>query len=126
MQGHAQTEFVRATQSPNTAIIGLIPIGANKHPKIIAEGLQKGKVNYFIGDNPGAWRTNIPTYGAVVYKDIYDGIDIKFYGNNRQLEYDIIVKPGADPSQVRFAYEGIEDLRINENGDLEIIISRLD
>lgn len=121
---HGQTEFVRATQSPapNTAIISLSFIGANKHPKIVAEGLQKGKINYFIGNNPEEWRTNIPTYSAVVYKEIYDGIDIKFYGNNRHLEYDIIVRPGADPSQVRFAYKGGEDMRVNENGDMEIIV----
>ena len=113
-----------AIRNPKSAIVRLIPLGANKHPKIVAEGLQQGKVNYFIGNQPEGWRTNIPTYGAVVYKDIYDGIDIKFYGNNRQLEYDVIVRHSADPSQVRFAYEGIEDLRVNENGDLEIIVSK--
>ncbi|MCF6147408.1 MAG: hypothetical protein E3K37_01995 [Candidatus Kuenenia sp.] len=104
-----------------SAFVSLIPVGANKHPEIIAEGLQQGKVNYFIG-NQEKWRTNIPTYSAIVYREIYEGIDIRFYGNNRQLEYDIIVKPGADPSLVRFACEGIEDLRVNENGDLEIIV----
>jgi|GEM_PF-3423386 len=112
-----------AIRSPQPAIVKLVPLGANKHPEIVAEGLQKGKVNYFIGNNPEEWRTNIPTYGAVVYKEIYKGIDITFYGNNRQLEYDIIVKPGADPSRVRFTYEGIEDLRVNKDGDLEIIVS---
>ncbi|MBI2471164.1 MAG: SBBP repeat-containing protein [Planctomycetes bacterium] len=110
-------------RNPQPAMVTLVPLGANKHPEIVAEGLQEGKVNYFIGNQPEKWRTNIPTYGAVVYKEIYKGIDIKFYGNNRQLEYDIIVKPGADPSQVRFAYEGVEDLRMNEDGDLEIILA---
>ena len=103
----------------------LILLGANKCPEIVAEGLQECKVNYFIGNDRGKWQTNIPTYSAVVYKNIYDGIDLKFYGSNRQLEYDIIVKPGADPSKVRFTYEGIEDLQVNNNGDLEIILSRL-
>ena len=112
-----------AIQNPQSPLVKLIPLGANKHPEIIAEGLQKGKISYFIGNNPKEWRTNIPTYSAVVYKEIYDGIDIKFYGNNRQLEYDIIVKPGTDPSQVRFAYEGVDDLRVNDNGDLEILLT---
>ena len=103
-------------------LIHLTFIDANPNPEIITEGLQEGKVNYFIGNDQKKWRTNIPTYQAVLYKEVYPGIDIKFYGNNHQLEYDIIVKPGADPSKVQFAYEGVEDLRIAENGDLEIIL----
>ena len=71
-------------------------------------------VNYFIGNDPEKWRTNIPTYRAVLYKEVYPGIDIKFYGSNRQMEYDIIVKPGADPSKVQLAYDGIEGLKITE------------
>ncbi|MEK7719679.1 MAG: SBBP repeat-containing protein, partial [Bacteroidota bacterium] len=113
------------SQLTTTRLVKLILLGANKCPEIVAEGLQECKVNYFIGNDRGKWQTNIPTYSAVVYKNIYDGIDLKFYGSNRQLEYDIIVKPGADPSKVRFTYEGIEDLQVNNNGDLEIILSRL-
>ncbi len=113
------------SQVTTTRLVKLTLLGANKCPEIVAEGLQECKVNYFIGNDRGKWQTNIPTYSAVVYKNIYDGIDLKFYGSNRQLEYDIIVKPGADPSKVRFTYEGIEDLQINNNGDLEIILSRL-
>ena len=110
-------------QSPiHFQLIKLIPLNANKNPEIIAVDPQEGKVNYFVGSDPGKWKTNIATYKAVIYKEIYPGIDLKFYGNNRQLEYDIIVKPGADLSKVRFAYEGIEGLRVTENGDLEIIL----
>ncbi len=101
-------------------LIKLTFLNANPNPEIIAADQQEGKVNYFIGKDPEKWRTNIPTYKAVVYKEVYPGIDIKFYGNNRQMEYDIIIKPGADPSKVQLAYDGIEGLRITENGDLEI------
>jgi len=106
--------------SRKSAHLKLIPLGANKHPEIVAEGLQEGRVNYFIGKDPTKWKTNIPTYHAAVYKEVYPGIDMKFYGNNRQLEYDIVVKPGADPSKIRLAYEGIEALKVTEKGDLEI------
>ena len=101
-------------------VIKLTLLGANKDPEIIAEGLQGGKVNYFIGNDPEKWKTNIATYGSVVYKEVYKGVDIRYYGNNRQLEYDIIVKPGADPRVVKLSYEGIEGLRVTEQGDLEI------
>lgn len=85
--------------------------------------MQDGKVNYFIGD-PKAWRINIPTYKAVLYKEVYKGVDIRFYGTNRQMEYDIIVKPGIDPSNVRLSYEGIEGLRVTEEGDLEVSLKQ--
>ncbi|RIJ88801.1 MAG: hypothetical protein DCC43_15755, partial [Candidatus Brocadia sp.] len=83
--------------------------------------MQECKINYFVG-SPEKWRTNIPTFGAVEYKNIYDGVDMRFYGNNRQMEYDVIVKPGVSPSRVQLCYEGIEDLRIREDGDMEIIL----
>ncbi len=103
-------------------LIKLTFLNANPNPEIIAVDPQEGKVNYFIGNDPNKWRTNIPTYRAVVYKEVYPGIDIKFYGNNRQMEYDVIVKSGADPNLVKLSYEGIEGLKVTENGDLEIAL----
>lgn len=88
--------------------------------KITAEGLMDSRVNYFIGKDSNKWKTDIPTYGAVIYSEVYEGVDVKFYGNNRLLEYDIIVKPGAEPSMVRLSYDGIEGLKVTESGDLYI------
>ena len=115
-------EGVSSDNDAQPAIIKLKPIGANKDPEIIAENKQEGKVNYFIGNDPNKWKTNIPTYQAVVYKEIYKGVDMKFYGNNQQMEYDIIVKPGADPKMVKFSYEGVEGLKVTQEGDLEITL----
>jgi hypothetical protein len=103
-----------------SAHLKLIPLGGNKDPEIVPEGVQKGRGNVFLGNDRAKWKTNIPTYRAAVYKEIYPGVDMKFYGNNRQLEYDIIVKPGADPSKIRLGYEGIKALTVTEKGDLEI------
>jgi hypothetical protein len=50
-----------------------------------------GTSNYFIGNDPAKWRTNVPTYAKVKYEEIYSGIDLVYYGNQRQLEYDFIV-----------------------------------
>lgn len=108
---------------PKAALLKLIPLGAKKHPPIVAEGLQEGKVNYFIGNDPKRWKRSLPTYQAVVYQELYPGIDMKFYGNNRQLEYDIVIKPGADPSKVRLAYEGVKGLKLTEEGGLLIELS---
>ena len=84
--------------------------------------LLAGKVHYFLGNDPKKWHTNLPTYQAVLYREAYPGIDLKFYGTGRQLEYDIIVKPGADPGQVQFQYSGIKKLALTQAGDLAITL----
>jgi hypothetical protein len=107
-------------QNFHVETIKLSPVGANKNPEIVVEGMQNGKVNYLIGNDPEKWKTDIPTYGAVLYKNIYKDIDIKYYGNNRRMEYDVIVKPGADYSQVQFSYDGIKGLKIRDDGKMEV------
>jgi hypothetical protein len=75
-------------------------------------------VNYFIGEDPSKWRANIPTYQKVAYKNVYDGIDLVYYGNQGHLEYDLIVAPGADPTQIRLAFHGAEQIAVDAQGDL--------
>jgi len=113
-----ETNLVR--QGSHSEFVKLSAVGANKSAPIVAEGLQEGKVNYFIGNDPKHWKTNGPTYQAVVYREVYPGVDMRFHGNNRQLEYDIVLRPGADPSKIKFAYEGIEDLEVTADGALLI------
>ncbi len=81
---------------------------------------QPGKIHYYRGGASPQTHTDIPTYGAVLYRHAYPGIDLKFYGAGRTLEYDIIVQPGADPGQVRFGYRGIKSLKLSPEGDLLI------
>jgi hypothetical protein len=77
-----------------------------------------GTSNYFIGNDPAKWRTNVPTYSKVKYEAIYSGIDLVFYGNQRQLEYDFIVAPGVDPHRIAFDISGAKRIRKDEHGDL--------
>jgi hypothetical protein len=102
------------------AVVQLQPVGLGPGVVVAAADPQAGKVNYFIGNDPKKWHTNIATYGAVVYREAYPGIDLKFYGNGRQLEYDVVVKPGADPGRVKFQYQGIKGLAVTREGDLAI------
>jgi len=71
-----------------------------------AVGLQKleGIVNYFIGSEPANWHTEIPTFARVRYPEIYSGVDLVYYGTQRQLEYDFVVRPGADWRQLSLAF----------------------
>ncbi len=105
---------------PASDALTLSFLGASPETKIMAEKRMTGHVNYFVGNDKRAWRSNIPTYGAVLYRDVYKNIDIRFYGNNRDFEHDIIVRPGGDPEAVQFAYSGIKGLRVTEDGDLEV------
>ncbi|MCX6358479.1 MAG: SBBP repeat-containing protein [Armatimonadetes bacterium] len=96
-----------------TADLRLTLRGSN--PKAAASGLDKqpGVVSYFIGKDPAKWRTHIPTFSRVKLAGVYPGVDLVYYGagKSRTLEYDFVVKPGADPSRIRMAVSGAKSLR---------------
>ncbi len=99
-------------------------VGADKDAALIAEDPLAGQVNYFTGSDSKTWKTHVPTYGALVYKDLYRDIDIRFYGRGRDLEHDIIVHPGGDPGAVRVGIDGIEGLELTEAGDLVLELKK--
>ena len=77
-----------------------------------------GKVSYFFGNDPSKWNTNVSTYSKVTYSKVYPGIDLVYYGNRQQLEYDLVVAPGADPNLIQLAIDGTEGLSIDRKGNL--------
>jgi hypothetical protein len=93
--------------------------GAQPSPEVAGVDELQGKVNYFIGNDPKQWRTNIPTYAKVRYRDVYPGVDLIYYGQGKQLEYDFIVAPGANPEVIQLAFDGADSLRV-EGGDLRL------
>ncbi len=95
-------------------------VGANPNPAITGDNMMEYKCNYFIGNDPNEWHTDVPNYEAIVLEDVYDGIDLKYYGNGKQMEYDFIVSPGADFSQIKIEYEGAEFISVNDNGELVV------
>ncbi len=107
----------RAVLSSESGQVTLRPFGAN--PRAAVEGVDRtaGRSHYLVGD-PGRWRTDIPNYARVRYREVYPGIDLIYYGNGRMLEHDWVVRPGADPSRIRVRYEGARALRLDERGDL--------
>ncbi|MGA9929940.1 MAG: SBBP repeat-containing protein [Terriglobales bacterium] len=92
----------------------------NAEPSAKIAGIDElpGTSNYFIGNDPAKWRTNVPTYAKVKYEGIYSGVDLVYYGNQRQLEYDFIVAPGADPRRIAFDVSGARQIRQDAHGDL--------
>ena len=92
--------------------------GSNKDPRIL--GLEKlpGQVNYFLGDHSDNWLTNIPTYAKVQYRDIYPGIDVIYSMNKRQLEWDFIVHPGANPDLITLDFTENDEVVVDQHGNL--------
>ena len=114
----ARFSLTPAETPVNTSSLQMIPAGMSPEVEITALEPQDYRVNYFIGNDPKKWVSDIPTYRGVLYREAYSGIDLKFYGNERRLEYDIIVKPGANPDEVKFRYAGVESLEVTPGGDL--------
>jgi hypothetical protein len=88
-------------------------------PDVRVTGMEQlaKRTNYFIGNNPDKWRTDVLSYGRVKYEGLYPGIDAVYYGNEGQLEYDLIVAPGANPGDIKLNFEGARKIRIVD-GDL--------
>ena len=104
----------RATQ----AVLRIRFVGANPKTRVQGQEELPGKANYFIGNAPTKWRTKVPTYAKVRYDDLYPGVDLIYYGTQRQLEYDVVVRPGADPNRIIFGIQGADDLEVDAQGDL--------
>ncbi len=96
-------------------------IGANPNPQVLGEELMEYKCNYFIGNDPTKWRRDVPNYQSVVYKDIYPGIDLKYYGSgDGRIEYDFIISPNANPSQIAIRYDGADEVCVDNQGQLVV------
>jgi hypothetical protein len=96
--------------------LSLVHARTTAHPR--AEQRQTSVSNYFIGNDPSQWRSNVANYAAVRYKRVYPGIDWLVYGNPQKLEYDFVVFPQADPRQIKLKMEGAGPLSLGRNGDL--------
>lgn len=70
--------------------------------------------NYFIGDDPAKWAANCKIYQGVTAKNIYPGVDVRYYTNNSSMKYDIIVNPGADISKIVLRYSGADKLELRD------------
>jgi hypothetical protein len=104
--------------NPAPAAVRLTFVGARSDARVEGQDELPGKANYLIGSDPRAWRTNIPMYARVRYRDVYPGIDVVFHGDQQQLEYDLIVAPGHDPRTIALRVDGVDRLAVDPAGDL--------
>jgi hypothetical protein len=107
-----------ASRSQSSTTLQFTLVGAAANPVVAGEDIQPGKINYFFGSDPTQWRTNISTYARIRYRNVYPGVDMIYYGNHRQLEYDFVISPGADPNQIQFQIQGAKNLSLDAKGNL--------
>jgi hypothetical protein len=123
----APDEAVLVLRRPGASIadaLRLNLVGASPQRAVGVDALS-GTVNYLTGSNPVDWRTSIPTYAKVLVPGVYPGIDLAYYGKGRQLEYDFILAPGADPASIRLTVRGLAKgaepaLALDGTGDLTL------
>ena len=97
-------------------------LGANVHAAVKGVEELTGRSNYFVGKDARRWRANIPTYASVQYTGVYPGIDLVYHGNQRLLEYDFVVAPGADPRAIDLRFQGQKKLSVSRDGALVLAI----
>jgi hypothetical protein len=101
-----------------SAVVRMQLADANRSAVVSGNAQLPGKSNYFIGNNPSKWHRDIPQFARVRYEGVYPGVDLVYYGNQGQLEYDFEVAAGADPKTIAFQFQGPQRPHLDSNGDL--------
>src|SRR5215469_16442766 len=125
----SQGTTARSAGRENPPIMTMRLVGANPACTISGAEELPGKSNYFIGNDPSRWRTDIPNYARVRYHAVYPGVDLLYYGNQGRVEYDFVVAAGSDPRAIKLTFEqtshganqwvgATAPLKIDQSGDL--------
>jgi hypothetical protein len=95
-------------------------LGSNPEVRLVGGRRGPGRVNYLFGRDPAGWRTDFPTYGELVYRELWPGIDLVFRGAAGRLKYEFRLRPGADPERIRLAYAGASRVSLTRTGALAV------
>jgi uncharacterized repeat protein (TIGR01451 family) len=107
---------------PASSVLRMTLEGASVDSVVSGADELPGKSNYFIGNDPAKWHTDVPQFGRVRYRAVYPGIDLVYYGRQGQLEYDFEAASGSDPRQVVLRFQGAENLSIDAAGNLVLAV----
>jgi len=100
--------------------------GGNPSPDVVPSEELTGKTHYLIGSDPAKWRTDVKTFAKVRVARVYPGVDLVYYARGRELEYDFIVAPAADPARISLQFEGVDSLALDADGGLRLRIGSRD
>ena len=107
-----------ASRRTRKRTIHAVVVGAQAGVQGLGQEPISGRVNYFRGNDPKKWLTDIPTFARVTFPRIYPGVDLSYHGSGGHVENDFIVSPGADPSAIRIRFDGADEVRVEADGSL--------
>lgn len=110
----------RNARKDSIAVVRMQLAGANALAKVSASQPLPGTINYYLGNDPSKWQTNVAHYARVSYQDVYPGVDLAFHGAQRQLEFDFVVAPGASPAPIGFHFAGAHGVTTDDSGNLVV------
>src|SRR5580704_14216811 len=122
MKSHSTKSAKSAASTNAMGVLRMKLDGSNPAPNFSAQNELPGKSNYFIGTQEN-WHSNVPNYGKVEEKNVYAGIDLVYYGSQRQLEYDFNVAPGTDPKTIQITFDGARKLKVDAAGNLVLSLA---
>jgi hypothetical protein len=113
-----RTRRLNVQTSDKIAAIRMQPVGGNSHALISPGSEVPGTINYYLGNDPSKWVQGAKQYSAVTYHDVYPGVNLAFHGEQRQLEFDFIVSPGANPAPIQLGFKGANKIATDPAGNL--------
>lgn len=117
---HFNLKVPDATANSLSENVMMSMVFVNANSDVQQKGIQQAgrKTRYILGNDPNQWKTDIPSYEKIKYENIYKGVDLVFYGNGRELEYDFVVAPGTKTEQIKLTFEGVDRSEIDDEGNL--------
>jgi hypothetical protein len=116
-------QFVLRKPTGETASAQMKFVGMNPSAQISGNDALAGKVNYLVGNSPSQWRSGVPAFGKVRVENIYPGVNVVYYGNGRQLEFDFDLAPGVDPQTIAIRFDGAQKISVNSQGELVVSLN---
>ena len=120
----AEVQITLGKNGVKPAAVRMDFAGADPGAQMSGDTELPGKVNYLMGNDPAAWRTGVPTFARVRVEELYPGVDLVYYGNQRQLEYDFTLAPGTDPDLIKIHFDGADKISIGAQGELILALGR--
>jgi hypothetical protein len=117
---HQPNQPLGATPLRKTDVVRMELAGASHQMHVTGADQLPGTANYFIGNDRAMWHTSLPTYAKIRYSSVYPGVDLVYYGNQRQLEFDFVIGPDASPNQIQLRLAGAKKLKLTADGELTI------
>ena len=118
--GSVRRDEALALRSAPARVVRIAFEGADLQADISGADQMEGAINYLVGDSPSQWRTQVPMFARIKVAALYPGIELVYYRNHQQLEYDFNVAPETDPSVIRLHFDGVDKLSVSSEGELVV------